>query len=750
MRAGRLWCLSASALVLWIATPVGAAENPPRQALPVDFDRTVHGDVAVIGNAVLGCPPDDDRHEAQFPARLCREAQTRRGTGVSAQNNGHWMTWTDEDDDPATYNSSTASLEVPAGASVAYAKLGWAGTTGASPTAPCGRGGEQPPGTAAGQAPVLAVAGTKAVLGPGRFTYASDGLGSLGRDDQQFYSAQADVTAEFRAVATGRPIPVTVGNIWTPQGRDCFAGWTLTVVWSFDRAHQQAPAPRHVTLHGGHVRVLSKPQRVTVRLDAPRPTGGRARIGVTAYEGDWAQAGDLVLVGGQPQADPAGGAENFFAGYAQGDPHPVNNLSVDAKVVQVPAPSGSATVVDLVTRADAYLLQGLAVSMPLPELAATISPDRPAAHAGESVDHTVRVANTGEAPARDLAARIGGSDCGPLPDELAGGASATTTCRTRVGSDDHRVTVEVTGSSLAGDRLATTAAAPVEVLRPALRVSQSFDPDTVVEDHQVALDVRVENTGDTPLSGLRIDHDVLDPCDRADAGTVEPGRTATFTCRVEPGAAAGTDPVTDPVTDTVTVTASDGLGLAATASATADFSVVHPLLTVSAVWSADTVGVGEPVAITVRVGNPSRVAFHDVAVEGEPAACRRPIGELAAGEAVTYTCDVVLEQSLITDLTAVGAPRITGVTPQEVRRSASTPVRVAVRPAPGRETPAVREPASAPPAQRLPAEPVAREQVYAVRDAPPADKPAIALVAVAAGMAVMVVTASALAAARRS
>ncbi|CCH32250.1 hypothetical protein ABZ816_34190 [Actinosynnema sp. NPDC047251] len=763
MRAGRLWCLSASVLVLWIATPVLAAENPPQPSLPVDFDQTVYGDVTVIGNAVLGCPPDDDTHDPQFPARLCREAQSRRGSGVSAQNNGHWMTWTDVDGDPATYNSSTATLDVPAGASVAYAKLGWAGATARSSTAPCGRRGERPPGEPALQAPVLAVGGKTTALGPRRFTYTVDHADALGPTDQQFYSAQADVTAEFRAVATGRPVPVTVGNIWTPQGRDCFGGWALTLVWSFDRAHQEAPARRHITVHSGHVRVQSQQRQVQARLAGVRPTGGRARIGVTAYEGDWAQPADRLLVNGQAQADPGGGGtDNFFSSYALGNPEPVNNLSVDAKVVEVAAaalpPADPDALLDLSGRTDAFLVQGAAVSVPLPELVVTIRPDRPAVHAGDPVDHTVEVTNTGEAPARDLAARIaGGPACARLPDELAGGASAAVACRTEAAADDHPVTVEVGGSSLAGDRLAGTATTSVEVLRPAIGVVQTVEPDVVVDGQTVTVDVRVENTGDTPLSGLRLDHDVLEACDRADAGTVDPGQAVTVTCEVEAG-------VTD-VADTVTVTGSDRLGLATTASATAGFSVVNPLLTLSAVWSADAVRAGETVAITVRVGNPGRIAFDDVAVEGEPAECRRMIGELPAGATVTYTCEVVVERDLRTDLTVVGTPRLAGADAAKYRRSASAPVRVTVlapeleAPVPPPPTPPEQvRPEQVPPEQVTPGQvppepapenPVTPAPTYPVAHSQPAAKPVIALIAVAAGMAIMVVTAAGMAAARK-
>ncbi|WP_346130621.1 hypothetical protein [Lentzea roselyniae] len=52
---------------------------------------------------------------------------------------------------------------------------------------------------------------------------------------------------------------------------------------------------------------------VRARASAIRSAGGPTRIGVVAYEGDWAAGEDRLLVNDKPQAD-----SNFFVSAADG------------------------------------------------------------------------------------------------------------------------------------------------------------------------------------------------------------------------------------------------------------------------------------------------------------------------------------------------------------------------------------------------------------------------------------------------
>ncbi|MDX8048536.1 hypothetical protein SK571_04020 [Lentzea sp. BCCO 10_0798] len=694
MRVGRWWPLLGTIALLAVTTPgfpSGASDAVP---LSVHFDQTLHGDFALVGNAVLTCPARQTP-DARYPAERCADAQRRKGGGVAALNNGHHMVWADVDDDNTTYNSSTARLALPPGARVAYAELGWAGTTGALPDASCGRGDTSPPGSPLTQAVAFTVnGGPTRRIGPDGFTVTVDDPGTLSRTDQQFYSAHADVTTDL-AGADG-DVAVTVGDVWTPQGFDCFGGWSLTVVWQFTSPDPRfAPARKHVLVYGGHVRLFTREARTVALAGSMRAAGGPARVGVTAYEGDWANSGDQLLVNGEAQA-----GDNFFSSFADGglDPNVPNNMSVDVKTVEVSGEvvkAGDTSAQFAFTGGgDAYLVQGLSVSLPRPALAITTNTDRPAAHVGDAVVQTAEVTNVGGAPASDIAVRIGSAPaCAQRIAMLAGGTSATVTCAGTAPEDDYSATATATGKSLVGDDLTAEATATVDVLRPAVRISQSAAPTTVLQGQTVAFRLEVGNIGDTTLSGLAVQTESAPACRRADLGPLDPAGVATVDCSVVAG--------DEGFVNTVTITGTDRLGLAVSASAQAAFTVVHPRLSITAVWSADRVATGSAVTVTVTVSNPSAVRLDGVTVSGEPASCGHELGTLDPYQTVSYTCLVTIESDVDSELIVTGG----GAT-------ASAPVRVGLL-------------SSAAPQPEAPPEQIARKAESA-----PLSKPAVGAVVV--------------------
>ncbi|MGW4208972.1 hypothetical protein ACWEIJ_13375 [Lentzea sp. NPDC004789] len=581
---------------LFTPSPVAAAEVWHTQ-----FDEAVRGDVVVVGNAVLTCPaPEQAGPNPKYPPQSCVDAQNRKGHGPSAQNNGHRMSWTDIDGDPATFDSSTAGLTLPDHATIAYAKLGWAGS------ATC-RDATNPPGRP--QDPVT-LNGVK--VSPDRFV--QDAPDELSGTDNAFYSAEADVT---RLVRSG---VVTVGNVWAPQGFDCFGGWSLTVVW------QEPSAPlRHVAVHGGHVRLPTKLPTLRTPIAPTHAAGGVVRLGITAYEGDWATDGDQMLVN-----DTSVGGRNTFVSNAQGalQPNVPNNMSVDARTFTLAedalAPGAKSAELTFRRAEDAYLVQNIAWSFPLPELTLAIDPEHPAAHPKDNVAHTATVTNAGDAPAADVTV------CGQKIGTIAAKAKAVRTCASQAAEADYQTTLSANGTSLAGDRLAAQKTAKVEVLHPSLRATTTTEPVTALPGQVVKFSTTVSNIGDTPLFNLNA-RTATNGCTPLQ-GQLNPGATATIDCTASAGDESGTL--------TSTVTATDKIGGHAEASASVQVKVVYPRLTIAAVWSKDRAADGEPVTVTITVGNPSDLPIGDVRVDGEPAACRRAFPLLAARERVTYTCQV--------------------------------------------------------------------------------------------------------------
>jgi uncharacterized repeat protein (TIGR01451 family) len=655
----RIWGLMGTLSMLILSTLPAASAAAP-MTLPVNYDETVYGDFAAIGNTVTACPAQP----GHYPVKLCLDAQNRVGAGPSAQNNGHPMTWSDVDTNPHTYNSSSARLTIPNGARITYAKLNWAGDTGGPENVPCGRG-SKPPGLPQQQAVSLSVNDKSSAVKPLRYT--EDKLSGLTNIDHQFYSAYADVTGELRGV-TG-PATVTVGNVWTPQGFDCFGGWSLTAVWAFDQPQPKiAPARKQVTVFDAHAHVFSGKHRADVRAPAIKPAGGQSRFAVTGYEGDWAVSGDQLLINGRNTGD------NFFVSSADGrlNPNSPNNMSVDVRTVDVSPdvlrPGDTGANLAFASGLDAYLVGSIAISAPRPELTIVTSLEQSAAHPGEQVTQTVLVTNTGGAPAADV--RIH-EDLGPGCDhnigQLNAGQSAKASCTRPAPDVDRKVTAQVSGLSLAGDKLSASATTSLDIIRPAITATKTASPETVLSGQTVNYTITVRNTGDTPLSGVTLDDKQVDACDKLELGELAPNADKVMQCTVVAG--------DEGFTNTATATGTDKIGKKVSSDGHATFTVVHPKIDFTVRPSTRAARPGETVTFTVTVGNPTDIPLNAVRVTGTPSQCARDIGDLPAKKSVTYTCHVVMADRLTTELT-VTASAVNSTRRDTVNKSVSTVVSV--------------------------------------------------------------------------
>ncbi|NGY58073.1 hypothetical protein G7043_03900 [Lentzea sp. NEAU-D13] len=345
------------------------------------YDQVVYGDFNIIGNSVTKCPATP----SPLTFAMCADGAGR--TDPNAVNDEYQMAWADADTSSATFNSSSASLTIPPGATVDHVRLYWAGNTGLytdeygvviSPLCSgnalvAGQLAVTPPGTPQTQ-PVSVRVGTGTAVSVAAQTFVNEQAAEP--TEAQYYSASANITSLFSAAPTGSPLTVTVGNVWTPQGYNCFGGWSLTLVYKYPQPEPTyAPVPREVFIYDGHVRQDSLQPPTTVPISGFRYPGGPLRAGVTAYEGDWGIAGDQFLVNGTAVGEPSGtGTGNFFVDTAEGqvNPNAPNNFSVDAKDFTLPPgtlPVGATSLaLQLSTTGDSYLAQQVAFSVPLPAL----------------------------------------------------------------------------------------------------------------------------------------------------------------------------------------------------------------------------------------------------------------------------------------------------------------------------------------------------------------------------------------------
>ncbi|MFJ9782025.1 hypothetical protein ACIRSS_20735 [Amycolatopsis sp. NPDC101161] len=635
----------------------GAAGGPP---FAVGYDDVVYGDFLYAGNGVLRCPLAADHAPTAGPVdtpAACANTADRKDTLV---NDDFFMQWADVDADPGTFDSASASVRIPPGARIVFARLNWAGnTTGKTCGFREGIPAIPPPGNPATQNVRLSVGSAKPVdVAPAAFA-----------EDGPYYSAHADVTSRFAGAPTGAPLDVTVGNVWAPKGFDCVGGWSIALVYAYpERNPDFAPNKRKVVVDDGHVRQdVGAPTETTIT--GFRAAAADAHIGVTAYDGDWGGSGDQFLIDGTPAAEPAtGGTSNFFISNADNAAAPgvKNNFSVDAKSFNVDTvPAGAtSTKLGFVTSGDTYLAQNLAFSVPVPELQVALRSARPKAHASEPLTFAVAVTNPGSVPATGVQATDEAVPaCAKALGTLAPHQTVTYDCTGPAPGDDFTNTVKATGTSTLGDALDGTASAAVDVVHPALGMTKTADKLAYRAGDTATFTIKVTNTGDTGLSGLRVTDPKAPAC--ALAGALAPGESRTTTCAVKA-------PIADGV-NTATATATDELGKQVTATADAPAPTISPALQVTKTADPPVIHAGDAVTFSIAVKNTGDSPLAPVRVTDDTTtSCSRTFDRLAPGATQTYTCTANPSTTKTSQVTATG----TDSSGQPVAATASATVTV--------------------------------------------------------------------------
>lgn len=277
--------------------PTSASRPVPVRAgsLAARYVATGSVEVSQVGAPVLHCAP---------AAAGCAAVADGTATG-SAQNNNAWDMVSVDALGTGTA-SSTAVLDLPAGAEVLAARLYWAG------------------GCAGDIAPVR-------VAPPGG-TLAAVGEVTVDRSGAQMYQASADVTDLVRASGGGT---WGVADVCVTEARGGLGGWGLVVV---HRPAGTGPDGSGLAIvYDGLLPVSSAVGPGTFSV-AGRP-GTTARIGAVVWDGDRSAPGDQLLFDGAPMVPlrwggtgpaGAGSGDNAFDSTAWGSAY-ANALGVDVK-----------------------------------------------------------------------------------------------------------------------------------------------------------------------------------------------------------------------------------------------------------------------------------------------------------------------------------------------------------------------------------------------------------------------------------
>jgi hypothetical protein len=117
------------AVALLLAPAAASAADRPFE---LQWQTHARGNLATAANTLMSCAGS---------GATCVNARNGVGTVINLSNSGT-MAYVDADSDATTFNSSGATLTIPAGATIAWAGLYWGGDTSA------GTGGTAPPAPA--------------------------------------------------------------------------------------------------------------------------------------------------------------------------------------------------------------------------------------------------------------------------------------------------------------------------------------------------------------------------------------------------------------------------------------------------------------------------------------------------------------------------------------------------------------------------------------------------------------------------
>ncbi|WP_018681194.1 DUF11 domain-containing protein [Actinokineospora enzanensis] len=342
-RAGVL-CLAMALLATFVpivAAPV--AEASVRQNFDAVYSSEENGAITLTGASSMDCPTATSG---------CTSARTGSATTTSNNNNVYNMAFVDVDSDASTSNSSTATLNMPTGSTVLYARLIWggrtvAGTNGVVPTKAVNTARFRAPGATA------------------YTTYTATTLiqpTALVTSDGGPYQASIDVTSVVKAAGGGT---YAVADIGAATGMDRYAGWSLVV------AYRNPTLPlRNLRVFEGFADITSATGNNSVDIPVSgflTPTTGNvnASVGVVAWEGDYGTTGDALKLAGTTLSDATRPANNFFdsrisdAGVDQTGRSPgnLNNFGVDIgriATTNVLSNGSTSATINLTSSGDSY------------------------------------------------------------------------------------------------------------------------------------------------------------------------------------------------------------------------------------------------------------------------------------------------------------------------------------------------------------------------------------------------------------
>ena len=288
------------------------------------FETDTNGDIAIVANTLMTVSPTNSN-----AANI--QAGVNNPSGVD--NNNLNMVYVNDGSDPTTtFDSSSAQLNLPQGATVLFAGLYWGGDLDTSSS------------SASKLARTQVKFETPSSGGYSNITGTLIGVNGSGSSNPGGYQAFADVTGLVSAAGNGT---YTVANVQATQGVTSsgrYAGWSLVVAY-----HAQTSPPRNLTVFDGYseVDVNLPPTATTIPISGfETPPAGEGpvnvQVGIVAYEGDLGITGDTASLDNVRLSDATHPANNFFestisnlgVNVTSKTPNYINQLGYDSSIIQ--------------------------------------------------------------------------------------------------------------------------------------------------------------------------------------------------------------------------------------------------------------------------------------------------------------------------------------------------------------------------------------------------------------------------------
>ena len=486
-----------------VASTVVTASNPSHAAaaetlLSSRYSGATFGDVELIGNAIVTC-------DTSLTA-----CQTQLATG-SPNGNGTQMFYIDVDGDGTTFNSSSADLSLPVGATVDFAALYWAGTTEYLPV---------------GDLPNRPNVKLSTPASGGYVSLSGTLLGDTTSNDNA-YSAYTDVTSLVQAGGNGT---YTLADMTVDTGVGStgpWGGWSMAVVYSLPSG-----TCRSVNIYDGLDEIFFTTETITL---AGLNTPGVGPVGATlgAFVGDGeADFNAQLLFEGTPLSNAVNPSTNFFnntvsdfgTSVTTRYPNPLHNLVVDvdtADATGLLSPGDTAADLSVVSNDEGvwWVAATMAIAIECrPEFG--IEKTGPAAIAeGGTANYTITVTNDDIAGDGSPIANVavsdpeiasltfqGGDDNGNGLLEV-GESWVYTGSRVITGLDPDPFinTATVTGQDGEGDAVQATDQHSVDVAQPAdLAVTKIVSAPSAMEGGSLSFTIDVTNAGPATATGVEI------------------------------------------------------------------------------------------------------------------------------------------------------------------------------------------------------------------------------------------------------